>query len=307
MTPVDTPPLTTVLVCTRNRGASIALPLRSILSNPRQDFELIVVDQSTNDETERATQPFRRDERLRYIRTPTVGVSIARNIGVSQARASVVAMTDDDCEVDRDWIEKIASVFTRLPRVAVVYCNVVPSMAYSAVGFVPSYVATESRIMIRMRDWCAPHGIGAGMAVRRDFMEQIGGLDESMGPGSRFSSFEDSDLALRALAMGYHVYHTHETAVHHFGFRTWEEGRALSRRDCFGIGAGYAKLLKCGQWRVGLPWAYELGTLLFVPAVSSLLRGKKPPVLTRGLSLMRGFWQGLRTPVDRARLLFRLK
>lgn len=299
-------PAVTAMICTRNRGASIVAALESLLANTHPDFELIVVDQSTNDETAEAVRPFLGDARLRYLRSETSGLGRARNVGIAQARGEVIIMTDDDCEVESNWLEAIAAAFARHPKAAVVYCNVVPGPYDPEKGFIPAYAAPESRLMTSMRDWCAPHGIGAGMAVRRNVMEEIGGFDETFGAGGAFFSFEDSDVALRVLARGYHVYHTHETTVTHFGFRTWEEGRTLSQRDCFGIGAGYAKLLKCGMWRASLPWTYEVTTLVLLPLFQSLIRFKKPPVLVRGVSLGRGFWQGLRAPVDRAHVLYRL-
>ena len=42
----------TALVCTRNRGSAVADAVRSILANDHPDFELIVIDQSSNDRSE---------------------------------------------------------------------------------------------------------------------------------------------------------------------------------------------------------------------------------------------------------------
>lgn len=300
-------PEVSALVCTRNRGASIVPTVRSILGNEHVSFELIVVDQSSNDDTARAIEQFQENPRLRYVRSNTVGLGVAHNVGLADAKADIVAMTDDDCEVDNIWMQEIAAVFAQNPRVAVVYCNVVPVLADPSLGFVPSYMASSSRLMTQMRDFCAPHGIGAGLAVRRKVLMEKGGFDNLLGSGGRFSSFEDSDVALRALAMGYHVYHTHMTNIRHKGFRTWEEGRMLARRDCLGIGAGYAKLLKCGVWQASLPCIYEFAILVLLPFIKSVVRFRKPPVLVRSVSLAQGFWHGMRTPVDRSTLLFRLR
>jgi glycosyltransferase involved in cell wall biosynthesis len=291
--------LATALICTRNRGASVVPAVRSVLANKPANFEFLLVDQSTNDETAAAIEGFRNDARFRYIRSATTGIARARNLGLSHARSETVAITDDDCEVDEHWLAEIGAVFTRHPQVAVAYCNVAPVLDNPSLGFVPGYVATGSRLMTGMRHWCAPHGIGAGIAVRRSTIERIGGFDESL------VAFEDSDLALRSLAMGRQVYHTHLTTIRHFGFRTWDEGRALTERDCLGIGAGYAKLLKCGYWRASLPCGYEFSTLVLIPTITSLLRLRKPPVLIRGVSLAKGFWRGIQMPVDRSRCLFR--
>src|SRR4029079_1375471 len=90
-------------------------------------------------------------------------------------------------------------------------------------------------------------GMGAGMAVRRRAVLSLGGFDEQLGPGGRLRSGEARDLAARALVAGWWVLQIPDAYVVHHGFRTWVEGRSLTRRDWFGIGAAYAKQLKIGN------------------------------------------------------------
>jgi glycosyltransferase involved in cell wall biosynthesis len=300
----DVTPEISALVCTRNRGGSIVPTVRSILGNEHPSFELVVVDQSSNDDTARAIEQFSEDPRLSYVRSNTVGLGVAHNVGLAHARADIVAMTDDDCEVDNNWMQEIVAVFAQNPRVAVVYCNVVPVMADPSLGFVPSYVASSSRLMTQMRDFCAPHGIERISGVRKVLMEK-GGFRQSARFGRTIPLFEDSTWPC-ALATAT-THHTHKTNIRHTGFRTWEEGRVLAKRDCLGIGAGYAKLLKCGVWQASLPCGYEFAILVLLPFIKSIVRLRKPPVLVRSVSLAQGFWHGMRTPVDRSRLLFRLR
>ena len=63
------------------------------------------------------------------------------------------------------------------------------------------------------------------MAVRRDVMLELGGFDELFGPGARFMSADDVDVAVRVLLRGWHVYTTGDRRVVHHGFRTLREGR----------------------------------------------------------------------------------
>ena len=72
----------TALVCTRNRGSSIVATLLSILANSHPKFEVIVVNQSTNEETESAVAPLLNDPRLRYLRQSGQGAG-EREIAVS--------------------------------------------------------------------------------------------------------------------------------------------------------------------------------------------------------------------------------
>ena len=61
----DDLPLISALVCTYGRGRLVVDTVSSILANTHPNFELVVVDQSRDDETLEAVKPFRADPRLR--------------------------------------------------------------------------------------------------------------------------------------------------------------------------------------------------------------------------------------------------
>jgi glycosyltransferase involved in cell wall biosynthesis/GT2 family glycosyltransferase len=304
MTTTAVPPVT-ALVCTRNRGDSIRLTIETLLQSDYPDFEVIVVDQSTEDATANALRMFEDDPRFRYIPSQTKGLGRARNIGIAAAHSDLIIMTDDDCEVPPDWLTVMAEGFAQHPNVAVVYSNVVAGPHDVSAGFVPIYIRQGEQLMTRVSDKCADNGIGAAMAVRRSVIEKIGGFDEMLGAGARFTSYEDVDIALRALLRGYYVFETDRTAVVHHGFRTMHEGRELTLRNYYGIGAGLGKLFKCRQWGAGRVASHVLWTLLIAPTLSHLIRLRKPPVLRRYVGFTRGFLHALRTPVDRAQLQFK--
>ena len=75
-------PEVSVLLCTRNRGDRIINAVDSILENSFENFELIVVDQSSDDKTKTVLEKYS-DPRIRYIRSHTVGLSRSRNIAIS--------------------------------------------------------------------------------------------------------------------------------------------------------------------------------------------------------------------------------
>ena len=97
----------------------------SVLVNSYTDFELIVVDQSTDNATREAIAAIA-DERVRYIATDTVGVAISRNIAIREAAADIVVFTDDDCVCNRDWLKSIVAEFAADPQALGVYGRVVP-------------------------------------------------------------------------------------------------------------------------------------------------------------------------------------
>jgi len=145
----------------------------------------------------------------------------------------------------------------------------------------------------------------AGMAVRREVILQFGGFDEALGPGSRFGSGDDWDITARALLKGWHVYESADLAIVHHGFRSFDEGRKHALRDWIAIGAVCAKPLRAGHWRAAVVPIYEFSVNALWPPVSDLLHGRKPRGLSRIRGFVQGFADGLRTPVDREKLLFR--
>ncbi|HEU5257564.1 MAG TPA: glycosyltransferase family 2 protein, partial [Vicinamibacterales bacterium] len=85
-----------VIVPTRNRSALLPLTLRSVLAQRDVNFEVIVVDEASSDDTPAVIASFG-DPRIRSIRHDRPqGVSAARNRGVAEARADWVAFLDDD-------------------------------------------------------------------------------------------------------------------------------------------------------------------------------------------------------------------
>ena len=91
------------LICTKDRSDMLPKAVESVLKASNIIEELIVVDQSTDDRTEKAILPFRNDPRLRYIKDSRIGKGLALNTGLKLARGDVVAITDDDCYVSEEW------------------------------------------------------------------------------------------------------------------------------------------------------------------------------------------------------------
>lgn len=303
MRKADTTPMSAI-ICTRNRGRSVSAAVASILANTHPNFELVVVDQSTNDETAKALAEHFSDRRLRYIRSSTAGKGMALTVGMSESTGSVVALTDDDCVVPLDWLETFDAIFAKHRKVAVAFCVVEAAEHNPILGFVPDYIRSDERLSTTAHDSRRILGLGAGMAVRRSIVERLGGFDTLLGPGSTFPSCEDRDIAIRALLAGHHVYDTASTRVTHFGFRTWQEGRELTRRNFLAIGAAYSKFLRSGRFELMYIPVYEFVRFALWPPILDLLRLRQPQGMVRITAFVEGFLSGLRTPMDKATMKF---
>jgi glycosyltransferase involved in cell wall biosynthesis len=288
-----------VIVPTRNRPGHIADCVASILTN-RSFVELIVVDQSDNDESEHALARVS-DSRLRYVRSETRGVTSARNIGIELSCSDIVAFTDDDCRVPPDWTDAVLRVFAEDPAAALVCGRVkVPEELWDR-GFTESFEPHVRDWIGRFppfgRDW----GITANMSIRRETVTRVGAFDPMLGAGSPLRSGGEPDLIFRVLKAGLKVVNATEVVVDHLGVRPYGTAASrLIRGYGFGTGAALFKHVRLGD---------TAATALYLRFVQanlarigkSLLREGRPV----GLGFLVGFVSGAAASykfgVDRAR------
>lgn len=113
-----------VIIPTYNRAHLIERSIRSVLRQTYQDFELLIVDDGSTDNTKEIVESIK-DERIRYIRCDkNGGASKARNIGIQEAQYSYIAFQDSDDEWHPDKLEKQMQVMLEAPEnMGLVYCE----------------------------------------------------------------------------------------------------------------------------------------------------------------------------------------
>jgi len=115
-------PTVSVIIPTFNRAHLVGRAIHSVLVQTYQDFEIIVVDDGSTDNTEKVIKSFN-DPRIRYVRhEKNKGGSAARNTGIKTARGKYIAFLDDDDEWLPEKLEKQINKFQTLPSIfGVVY------------------------------------------------------------------------------------------------------------------------------------------------------------------------------------------
>ena len=158
---------------------------------PRSEFEVIVVDGGSAD----ATREIAARHADRVILQTGEGVGGARNDGVAVARAGVVATTDADCRLPRDWLERIVHRFEDPGVVAVVG----PDGPLEG-GWKARSLFFLIRGLIRVAAMAGVYTTGGGnSAFRRDAFLAVGGY-------RALAHSDDVDLGLRIRAQGRIVY-----------------------------------------------------------------------------------------------------
>jgi Glycosyl transferase family 2 len=100
--------LFSVVICTYNRAAILHRSVESVLAQTWEDFELVIVDDGSVDETPSVVASYD-DRRIRAIRRANGGLSVARNTGIDAAQGDFVVFLDDDDRADPDWLASLAS------------------------------------------------------------------------------------------------------------------------------------------------------------------------------------------------------
>lgn len=118
-------PTVTVILPTFNRAHLVGRAIRSVLAQTYRDFELIIVDDGSTDNTEKFVHSLG-DPRIRFIRhARTRGGSAARNTGIKVARGKYIAFQDSDAEWLPRKLERQMAVFERdgQNRLGLVLCD----------------------------------------------------------------------------------------------------------------------------------------------------------------------------------------
>ena len=94
-----------VVIITRNRAKLLSDAIRSVLNQSYENFELLIVDDGSEDETEEVVKQFA-DLRIRYVKKEASGIPKSRNIGVQMAKGEYIVIMDDDDLMMPDRIQE---------------------------------------------------------------------------------------------------------------------------------------------------------------------------------------------------------
>lgn len=241
-----TGPSVSAVICTCNRPDTISQAVASVLANSYSAFDVTVIDQSTTDATEDALrQLIKADPRLHYLRVGEPGLSRAYNTAIRSSTGEILAFTDDDCVVPRDWLATIVRAFAADDEADLLYGQVLPPPdADGQLGTAPALTIRRAERLSR-RDGFRIIGMGANFAARRRLFVTIGGFDEVLGGGGPLRSSQDFDLAYRTYRGGSAILLRPEVQAVHYGVRAREEWPALLRAYGIGDGAFYSKHVRC--------------------------------------------------------------
>ncbi len=185
-------PKVSVILPTYNRASYLDRAISSVLNQSYSDFELIIVDDASKDNTEEVVKSFD-DERIIYIKNEkNLGGAGARNVGIRRAVGEYIAFQDSDDEWHPEKLKIQMEVFEKVePDVAVVYTAFVRKVGDKEFIVPPPSVKKREGNIYRELLYHV-NFVGTPTAVvRKKAIERVGYFDE------RFPRLQDWDLFLR--------------------------------------------------------------------------------------------------------------
>lgn len=186
---------------------TLSATLRSLSRQTMAPHEVLVVNQGPRDVEHRETW----DMPIRWLHQDIKGLSRARNHALSSFTGDWIFFTDDDQEVNAEWVEQLSQLIDAYPEVSIfggVYFA--PIRHDFEASFVTQSYALGDVLINRenyLRGNVLPHIQndiwGGNFALSRACVEKIGFYEEAMGRGSNaFSAGEDTDYMMRVISAG---------------------------------------------------------------------------------------------------------
>jgi glycosyltransferase involved in cell wall biosynthesis len=141
---------TSVIVVTKDRPEMLGNLLHSLTRQTLVPDEVVVVDNNSRQSYDAVFRAYRHRLHLRTFVETTPGIPAARNRGLREARGDILLFTDDDCEAEPRWVERMVKPFYQDPHIGLVGGDFVP--LEEAPGIVNEFWMSEIAHRMRSRE-----------------------------------------------------------------------------------------------------------------------------------------------------------
>lgn len=192
-----------IIICTYNRANLIVGALKSLDEQnfDKEDYEIIVVDDGSTDNTSEIVSKLSLKANLQYFKRPHICRAAARNFGLEQAKGEYVLFVDDDILAPSDLLEEHYKFLSRRHKI-VVRGPVIDTPLYE----IPSNSKPKAK------DFSMAFFCTCNASVKKESLLDIGGFDESFTE----YGWEDTELGLRLREAGLKVKFNFKARVYHY-------------------------------------------------------------------------------------------
>ncbi|USK99712.1 glycosyltransferase [Bacillus tropicus] len=215
--------LTSIIILTHNQLKYTKECIDSIRKyTDQQEYELIVVDNASNDGT---VQWLQQQDIILIENVENMGFPKGCNQGIRKAKGQNILLLNNDVVVTKNWLKNLinclyakkdtgavgpvtnsASYYSAIP---ISYTNIQEMQKFASEFNQSNSEKWEERMKL----------IGFCMLIKKTVLDEIGLLDERFTPGN----YEDDDISLRIYQKGYKLFLCRDTFIHHYGSASWKE------------------------------------------------------------------------------------
>jgi glycosyltransferase involved in cell wall biosynthesis len=206
--------MVSIIIPCYNQGAYIQEAIDSVKAQTYADWEIIIVNDGSDDEETTQLLVRLKEEGLHIIDIPNSGVSVARNKGIAVANGEFILPLDADDKIAPEYLEKAVKVLLEKPHVKLVYCDCAYFGILSGISPVPAF-SLEGMLFENLI-------FNAAVIRKADFIKS-GGYDETFLAG-----WEDWEFWLRFIKNEAEVY---KLPFIHFYYRIKEDSRNSSIKN----------------------------------------------------------------------------
>jgi len=215
-------PKVSIILPVRNAGNTLRSCLDSLINLifPKDDLEIVVVDNNSTDNTKTILKPYP----VKYVFESQIGRGSARNRGVIESLGELAVFTDADCLADRYWLLNIIKGFSNKEIGGCggkILIQEPKNLIEKYIDYLDVYSQEEN---ILNKKIFLPCILTANAAYPRRVLEEVGLFDEQL------NGTEDIDLSWRVYLKGYKLAYTPEAIIYHLRHRS---NPVNSLRKCF--------------------------------------------------------------------------
>ena len=188
---------TTVITLTWNRAPLLKKCLSSLSRQSEKPFEVIIINDNSQDETENVINNYHRILPIKTFKTKIMGYPKLYNLGISKARGKLICFFDDDCVAEKDWLKELINNHKKNPK------SVIQGQTFS----LPKNNIYAQIMGDHYQNWLKSHLLAnnkelrfldnKNCAIPKKIIDETGGFSEICSGGS-----EDLELGARLRKKG---------------------------------------------------------------------------------------------------------
>ncbi|MDY0222954.1 MAG: glycosyltransferase [Desulfobacterium sp.] len=187
-------------------------------------WELIVVNNNSNDSTKEVVCSFTDKLRIKYVEELEQGISIAKNTGLRNSSGELIIFTDDDVKPCKNWIQLYWQEYQRNPKGyffggPIVSDFEVTPLDMDLIRLGPASVKGLNYGKIKKELETDEFFVSANWAAPSEVVKEIGGFNTEMGLNAstdKVSVGEETDLMERLISKGLTPFYLPEASIKHF-------------------------------------------------------------------------------------------